>query len=61
MKAHSSSFKETIKELGREIDNKIYYYPNYNLITEAGDTILTEENIEIMTEQIDKNSAVELY
>ena len=60
MRTHTKAFKETIKELGRQIDGKIYYYPNYNLITESGDTILTETDIELVSQQFDKSNAIEI-
>ena len=60
MRTHTNDFKNAIKELGRQIDGKIYYYPNYNLISESGDTILTEANIEWVSEQFDKSNAIEI-
>lgn len=51
MRTHTSTFKDEIKKLGREIKGKIIYYNNYNLITESGDNILTEGDMQLITEQ----------
>ena len=51
MIAHTSEFKDEIKKFGRQITGRIYQYNNYNLVTEANDTILTEDNLNLMSEQ----------
>lgn len=51
MLVHTNDFKQNIKLFGREINAKIYYYNNYNLITESGDKLLTEDNLELLSEQ----------
>lgn len=60
MRTHTSDFKQAIKELGRVIDGKIFYYPNYNLISEDDETILTEADIELVSEQYNNSSSIEI-
>lgn len=56
MRTHTNSFKEEIAKNGRQIDGKIYYYLNYDLSTENDNTILTEDNIQLISEQADMNN-----
>jgi hypothetical protein len=52
MRVHTSAFKEEIAKNGRQIDARVYAYGNYNLITEASDSLLTENNLQLIAEQI---------
>ena len=56
MRTHTSNFKNEIGTYGRQINGRIYVYSNYNLITEDSDLILTEDNLELITEQFNKNT-----
>lgn len=60
MRTHTSTFKDEIKKLGREIKGKIVYYNNYNLITENSNNILTEDNLQLITEQPNYSEAIEI-
>lgn len=58
MRTHTNDFKQEINKMGRQIDGKIYYYKNFNLSVEDDaillhDLILTENNLNLITEQID--------
>ena len=52
MRVHTSAFKEEIAKNGRQIDARVYAYGNFNLITEASDSLLTENNLQLIAEQI---------
>ena len=56
MRAHTNDLKTNISSYGRIIDTRIYHYLNYNLISENEDTIITEDNIPLISEQIDENN-----
>lgn len=60
MRTHTSGFKENIKLIGRQIKGKIYCYPNYQLATENNDNILTETDIQIISEQANYEDAIEI-
>ena len=50
MRTHTSEFKEELKVFGRQIQGKITYYPSYNLVSESDDNILTEADLQIISE-----------
>ena len=60
MRTHTSTFKDKIKKLGREIKGKIIYYNNYNLIAENGDNILSENDLHLISEQPNYSEAIEI-
>lgn len=52
MRTHTNNFKIEIAKYGKQIDTKLYHYFNYNLISESNDTIITENNLSLISEQI---------
>ena len=60
MRIHTNDFKEELKVFGRQIKGKIIYYPSYELITENGNNILTESDLQIISEQANYESAIEI-
>ena len=60
MRTHTNDFKETIKRYGRNIQGKIIYYPSYELITEDSNNILTEADLQIISEQANYEEATEI-
>lgn len=60
MRTHTNDFKNEIKKLGRQIKGRIYYYANYNLVDESNNNILTEDNIQLISEQFNKNDKIEI-
>ena len=55
MIARTNEFKQEIAKLGKEIDFKIILYENDKIITEGSDFLMTEDNLNLIVEQI--NSA----
>lgn len=60
MKKVSDGFKTNIKLTGRQLDFKMYLYNNYNLATESGDLLLTEDNINLASEQFKLDDKTEI-
>ena len=60
MRTHTNNFKQEIKKFGRQINGKIYYYNNYDIISEDSENILTENAIQLVSEQFNKNNPVEI-
>ena len=60
MRTHTSEFKEELKVFGRQIQGKILYYPSYELITEDSNNILTEADLQIISEQANYNDPTEI-
>ena len=60
MRTHTSEFKEELKVFGRQIQGKIVYYPSYELITEDSNNILTEADLQIISEQANYEEATEI-
>lgn len=60
MRIHTNDFKEELKVFGRQIKGKIIYYPSYELVTENGNNILTESDLQIISEQANYESATEI-
>lgn len=60
MKVHTSAFKEEINKMGRQIDGKIYYSVNYNLASETNDLLITENNLQLFSEQINESERFEI-
>lgn len=60
MRTHTSDFKEEIKVFGRQIQGKIFCYPNYDLATEDDNNILTEADLQIISEQANYEEATEI-
>lgn len=60
MRTHTSDFKNAISRLGRQIKGRIYYYNNYNLNTEDDNLLLTENNLQLISEQINEEDKVEI-
>lgn len=60
MRIHTSEFKEEIKRYGRQIQGKITYYPSYDLVSESEDNILTESDLQIISEQANYNDPTEI-
>lgn len=56
MRVHTNDLKTNIGSFGRIIDTRIYHYLNYNLVSENEDTIITEDNIPLISEQIDESN-----
>ena len=52
MRAHTNAFKQEIASFGKQISGRLYRYLNYDLITEDGDTLITEDSIKLLSEQI---------
>lgn len=55
MRTHTNAFKDEIRKFGRQVSGKIYKYNNYNLIAENDNNIITEDNISLISEQINFN------
>ena len=60
MRTHTSEFKEEINQFGRQIQGKITYYPSYDLVSEGNDNILTESNLQIISEQANYDEPIEI-
>ena len=60
MKVHTNAFKEEINKMGRQIDGKIYYSVNYNLASESDDLLITENNLQLFSEQINESEKFEI-
>jgi len=60
MRTHTSDFKEEIKKYGRSIKGKLIYYSSFNLVNESEDNILTESNLQLISEQANYNDPVEI-
>ena len=60
MRTHTNEFKEELKVFGRQIQGKIVYYPSYELITEDSNNILTEADLQIISEQTNYEDATEI-
>ena len=60
MRTHTSEFKEELKVFGRQIQGKIIYYPSYDLVSESNDNILTEADLQIISEQANYNDPIEI-
>ena len=53
MIAHTNGFKNSITKLGRDINVLIDYYAIvYNLSTEDNKLIITQDNMELLTEEM---------
>ena len=60
MRTHTSEFKEKLKVFGRQIKGKITYYPSYDLVSESDDNILTEADLQIISEQANYDEPIEI-
>lgn len=60
MRTHTNDFKNNINLFGKQIKGKIIYYNSYGLISEANDNILTEGNMQIISEQANYNDPIEI-
>lgn len=60
MRTHTNDFKEELKVFGRQIQGKIVYYPSYDLVSESDDNILTESDLQIISEQANYNEPIEI-
>lgn len=60
MRTHTSEFKEELKVFGRQIKGKITYYPSYDLVSESDDNILTEADLQIISEQANYDDPIEI-
>ena len=60
MRTHTNEFKEELKVFGRQIKGKITYYPSYYLISEEEDNILTETDLQIISEQANYDEPIEI-
>ena len=60
MRTHTSEFKEELKVFGRQIQGKITYYPSYDLVSESDDNILTEADLQIISEQANYDEPIEI-
>lgn len=60
MRTHTNEFKEELKVFGRQIQGKITYYPSYDLVSESNDNILTESDLQIISEQANYNDPIEI-
>ena len=60
MRTHTNEFKEELKVFGRQIQGKIVYYPSYDLVSESDDNILTEANLQIISEQTNYDEPIEI-
>lgn len=60
MRTHTIEFKEELKVFGRQIQGKIIYYPSYNLVSESDDNILTEADLQIISEQANYDDPIEI-
>lgn len=60
MRTHTNEFKEELKVFGRQIKGKIIYYPSYDLISESDDNILTEADLQIISEQANYDDPIEI-
>ena len=53
MKTITNDYKEQIAKLGRQIDFKFFLHTNDKLITEDGKFIITQDNLNLIVEQLD--------
>ena len=60
MRTHTNEFKEELKVFGRQIKGKITYYPSYYLVSESDDNILTEADLQIISEQANYDEPIEI-
>ena len=60
MRTHTNEFKEEIKRYGRKIQGKITYYPSYDLVSESDDNILSEADLQIISEQANYDDPIEI-
>lgn len=60
MRTHTKEFKEELKVFGRQIQGKIIYYPSYDLVSESDDNILTEADLQIISEQANYDEPIEI-
>lgn len=60
MRTHTNEFKEELKVFGRQIQGKIVYYPSYDLVSESEDNILTEADLQIISEQANYDDPIEI-
>ena len=60
MRTHTNEFKEELKVFGRQIRGKITYYPSYDLVSESDDNILTEADLQIISEQANYEEPIEI-
>ena len=60
MRTHTNEFKEELKVFGRQIKGKITYYPSYDLVSENDDNILTEADLQIISEQANYEEPIEI-
>lgn len=60
MRTHTNEFKEELKVFGRQIKGKITYYPSYDLVSENDDNILTEADLQIISEQSNYEEPIEI-
>jgi len=60
MRTHTNDFKEELKVFGRQIQGKIIYYPSFNLISESEDNILSESDLQLISEQANYNDPIEI-
>ena len=60
MRTHTAKFKEEINKFGRQVDGKIYYYNNYDVVSENNDLIVTENNLEIISENVNLDTQFEI-
>lgn len=60
MRTHTNEFKNRIKRYGRVIQGKIIYYPSYDLVSEGNDNILTEADLQIISEQANYDDPIEI-
>ena len=60
MRPHTSTFKTKIGQLGRQIKSKVIYYKSYNIIAESTDNILSENDLQLITENVNFDDYVEI-
>lgn len=60
MRTHTAKFKEEINKHGRQLDGKIYYYNNYNIVSENNDLIITQSNLEFISDDINLGTQLEI-
>ena len=60
MRTHTNDFKEELKVFGRQIQGKIIYYPSFNLIAENENNILSESDLQLISEQANYDDPIEI-
>ena len=56
MKTHTTDFKNEIKKFGKQISSKVFRYFSFSLITEDNNFLITENGLNLVLEQFDKNN-----